>query len=285
MIELQAGETYLLYGKPHVGKTTLALQLMTQFAKDKNIVYVPTEIYKHTLDRWTPVFRQSGWGGNLVIQAPINKGWTPEEKLTDLFEMFGDVITVGSVPGKNKLGEDIYLRSFRVLPDDALKEKKIGKPHSVIRALALGGEQLFIIDSISAPVKAVFELAADLGGNLSPRDTCLSRLLFYIKNLCVDYNATVVLVDHESRDPRNPYSKPKPYGPSAFKYLAKYWMLLTQSEAKEYTDIHELTLTRNIGDREYEERYMLRLTDNGFKDMTSEEIAELTKRKKKEDDK
>lgn len=296
MIELQDGEAYLLFGKPHVGKTTYAFQLAAQKAKDKNIVYIPTEIYKGTLAKWEPIVRELyGYSGQTIIQQV--EGWAPEENLQDLFRIFGEKVRIGLIPAKNKAGEEIYLRSFNVekwglfgsLDKDGEPQKrdKEGKPIPTnlikwgqIKRLADEGERIFIFDSISAPVKAVFEFGADLTANLAPRDTCLSRLLHYTAKLCVTYGATVILIDHESQAPTNKYDKPKPYGPAALKYLAKYWLLLTQSDAKEHTDVHQLTFTRNVGAQEYSEQYWLRLSDKGFVDMGEDEVAALARRKK-----
>ena len=258
MIQLQAGEAYLIYGKAQAGKTTLAYQLAKQPA-----VYIPTETYKGTLSRWQSVFQYD-------LHVEQVAGWSPEEVLVNLFKLFGDDIRLGLIAAKNKASETIHMRSFNV--------EAWGK-ESRIKQLFDGGERIFIIDSIAGAVKPVFEFAGDLRGNLAPRDSCMSRLLYYVTRLC-QFGATCLLIDHESKDPTNVYDKPHPYGPASLRYTCKYWLLLNQSQAKDHTDVHELILTRNIGDREYAETHWMRLTDTGFVDMAAEEVQTIMAKRK-----
>lgn len=219
------------------------------------------------MDRWTPVFRERGWKGDFRI---LNiEAWGPDEAIVKLFNLFGAEAKVRVIPTKN---ENAALKAVHV--DHNVKE-------SLIHKLLKDGQRIFVFDSISAPIKAFFEISQDLRGNLPNRDACFSTLLIYINQMCKDFGATVLLVDHASEDPTNPYAKPHPYGPQSLQFLAKYWLLLSQSDAKEHTDVHQLTLTRNVYKREYEESYWLRLTDKGFVDMGAEEVQAMITRRKK----
>jgi hypothetical protein len=240
-----------LYGPPMSGKSIFAFQEAAYGAD--SVVLVDTE-------GTGPVFVQL-WQNTFErrFNKQLNIVYEDARKIEDLFALLGHKISLKiSAAGKIDL---VYK----------------GESPNKLNDYAKKGAHVFIVDSISNPLRVYFP-----GGqqNFPARADAANLILNAIHSVAIDNDVVFFTTHHETLNPTNPYALPGLTGGSTIRYNFKIILYLSQRTFRPHSSVRDLTLVRYFNKKEWSESYPIILKDDGYHDITAEELTALARKAK-----
>lgn len=238
-----------VYGEPKVGKTLLLVQDAFYLASQgANVLFLDTEGSLEMIRKWKGVFEaRFGKKGKLFYDKALTM-----ESLLKKVGLQCEVIR------KEKKSE------FRVV--------NVGKSE-------IKGVDYVLIDSISAPFRELTSNQQDF----PVRADAMGNLMLGLMRLMEEEGCGVMMSVHASFNPANPFdTKAKMRGGSVVEYFTKRVIYVDKREAKELSDYRRIWLVRGEDEREWSRAVAVKISELGFEDITSEEMAKcFTENEKK----
>ena len=248
-------EIVALYGKPQVGKTLFCLQ--EAVASNVNVLYIDTEGgFKGMASKWLDVLTERFKSRSKIYLESCKNLYSLMEffgfKTKVVFKVADDDDDGDDDRSRKKKAEDVEEKieelqkkerrsmnekgkmEFRVLekydnaPVDVwLQEKDIG---------------FVILDSVTAPVRVMMPEERQ---NLPARSTAMAIIMGKLVNLQQRHNVCVLVTNHASFDPTNPYSNvAQMRGGIVVHHFSKRVLYMDLRDKKEYKDYRRFWVMR-----------------------------------------
>jgi KaiC/GvpD/RAD55 family RecA-like ATPase len=277
-------EVVALYGKPQVGKTLLCLQ--EAVASGKNVLYIDTEGgFKGMAQKWYDIFVERfkatkshiylescktldaltdflGFKTRVVFKVADEdeessgndkrKGKetaTVEEKVAEMQKQ-----ERRELKEKGKMEFRVIERYENALVDGWIKEKDI---------------EFVILDSISAPIRV---LMPEERQNLPARATAMALIMGKLINLQQRHNVCVLVTNHASFNPTDPYqsrdsTSPTMRGGISVYHFSKRIIYMDERHGKDYRNFRRLWIMRIEDEPRAGAVVGVRIDDTGFSDV------------------
>jgi hypothetical protein len=144
-----------------------------------------------------------------------------------------------------------------------------------------------VYDSMTNPLNISFP-----GGrtNFPSRADAINLWFNAIHGAAIDHDLVILTTHHRTVDPSNQFAVPRIKGGDTIVYNFKCQLYMEALQAAPYRQIREISLVRPwIKEEAWKKKCYVKLSDNGFEDITEEQMKELyrdykegKKRKKKE---
>jgi adenosyl cobinamide kinase/adenosyl cobinamide phosphate guanylyltransferase len=253
-------EIVAIYGKPQVGKTLFCLQ--EAVASGKNVLYIDTEGgFKGMAQKWYEIFRERfkykghiylescktldaltdflGFKTRVVFRVADEEddggdndkkrkkdASTVEEKVAEMQRQ-----ERREMREKGKMEFRVIERYENALIDGWIKEKDI---------------EFVILDSISAPIRV---LMPEERQNLPARATAMALVMGKLVNLQQRHNVCVLVTNHASFNPTDPYqsrdaTSPIMRGGISVYHFSKRIIYMDERHGKDYRNFRRLWIMR-----------------------------------------
>jgi len=249
-------EVYSIYGAPSVGKSVYLIGEAMNFLKNGwRVVWLDTEGGFHgNWGNWSPVYEKrfdvsfSKFADNFFYQRVLSF-----EEFCALFGMQVEVVY-----GESKM--EITVKKGFDEKDSAIYDK-FGR---------MKGKMLVVVDSFSSPIKLQFTSKVQ---NFSARADAESLMLFNVIRFMEKVNATVLLSNHESKNPTDIYHQTaKLRGGDTLKYYSKYICHIEKPLKKAWQNYRHITAIRTPIAPDNTLARWLSLSDTGYTDVSESDV-------------
>jgi archaellum biogenesis ATPase FlaH len=244
------------FGEARAGKTIFLIQEAYNFLKNGNVLIIDTEYDKELfLKEWDEVFRKR-FGvkdGEIYVFS--------SNYLEDIYSFFG-------IKAKNIIDK----KTGKITLEFYGEEESKAEDYIVNKNV-----KMIIVDSVTEMFGTSFF------GDLKnfPARTNAQRLIFHkLLRLAFKYNLYLFGVHHKSFIVL-PVEKPEIRGGSEIRHLFKLWFFMEKTGHKkvELQSLRRLYLVRNFRVPDWKFKTVINLTDNGFFEISPEEIEEIIESK------
>jgi hypothetical protein len=258
----------ILYGPASTGKSILMHEFMYDFLPECNTVYMDCEGGAlDMISMWKPVFDKR-FGIETFVTRNLEEKHdhgciyvVEKRNIRGILEQFGYKVDLEITKGGKEGVSKINLRMREYCNN---KIKDLVAEHNV---------GYLLNDSISAPLKIFVGGQTQWGA----RSDATTLWLTGINEIADDYDTVIYSIAHESFNPINKWELPKIRGPGGLRYAHKIVLYLQPSKSRKMSNLKKLWITRFF-DKEGWRKYMpFKLTDEGYKDLSAEELGELKK--------
>ena len=251
----KSGPIYAISGESQSGKTTLAIQLAAEYSHKtgrKLLLYDTEGGGDEFLESWMPIHQEQYPKAEAVFR--LKRNW--RKILLDHGIPTADV----GVSDKGKM---------KVVPLDTMAESELEK---FVKANNVG---IIVYDSLTAPMQAF----GSNQENFPVRNSVQNLWMQQMMDLIDEHNLVVIILNHVTKNPTNPYARAEMSGGKAIRHTSKVQFFLKKWEAKGVSTYRTLMLDRFYDVERGTREGLLQLTDDGYIDRTKEQMEEARKKK------
>jgi len=254
-------EIFAYYGMSKIGKSLLCYQEAMWFASQGlNVLYLETEGgMSQFIRKWHDVF---------VARFGEKKGkvyMVSKKSIETLMEYLGFRVQVVFKSAGGGKKEEKGKLEFKVL--ETLRDEDV----QIMKDIASAKIDVLILDSLSSPLR-VFTTDRQ---SFPAKSDCAGYILRTLAKLQEVFGIAVIVVNHASHDPTNPYeSEVQMRGGSAVQYYSKRIVFIDRRASKEFSDYRRFWLVRAEDIKAWSKATVAKITDFEYEDVTDEKIID-----------
>ena len=250
---------HAIFGQSQVGKTTLMLQVLYDISDqlEMPVLYYDTEGGGNTfVELWGDIYKKRYPKAQVDVRT--------KRKLQNILKDHGKMVKIKYSGGK--------------AVSQGAKEKTSGKttiqvvdeidPCPLGDLIAKNGYGAIFYDSMTTPMK-VFGPDQQ---NFPARNQAQTAWFAEMLNIIDEYGVYVLAAHHASKNPADPYAKEQMTGGGAVQYYCKVILHLKKWRAKGATAYRTLKLVRYFNKAPDEHETLMKLTNEGYDDATTEQM-------------